>query len=157
MSFEELIIRDIDGERRFDSGRLPVRVGTGADCDVRLPGPGGSPVMQLDLLDGAPIVQPLGRNDAMSLNGESLVGSRRLSDGDELDYFGSTLNVTIGDRVEFGVQLEASAYVTQPPESPELTSGAEESIAPTAFKRAADKSAPAAEPPQRDRPTHGTR
>ncbi|MDJ0917792.1 MAG: PEGA domain-containing protein [Woeseiaceae bacterium] len=149
MSFEELIIRDIDGERRFDGGRLPVRVGTGADCDVRLPGPGGSPVMQLDLLDGAPIVQPLGRNDAMSLNGESLVGSRRLSDGDELDYFGSTLKVTIGERVEFSVQLEASAYVTQPPEAPELTAGAEESIAPTAFKRAADKSAPAAELPQK--------
>ncbi|MDJ0757944.1 MAG: PEGA domain-containing protein [Woeseiaceae bacterium] len=149
MSFLELIIRDIDGERRFDSGRLPVRVGTGADCDVRLPGPGGSPVMQLDLLDGAPIVQPLGRNDAMSLNGESLVGSRRLSDGDELDYFGSKLNVSIGDRVELSVQLEASAYVTQPPESPVLSAGAEESIAPTAFRRAAGKSAPPPELPQR--------
>ena len=54
-----LFIRDVEGERRVDRDRLPLRVGTGSDCGLRLPGPGGGPVMLLDLLDDAPFVQPL--------------------------------------------------------------------------------------------------
>lgn len=149
LSFQELFVRDIDGERRYGGGALPVRVGTAPDCDVRLPGPGGSPVMQLDLLDGAPIVQPLGRNDAMSLNGETLAGSRRLADGDVIDYFGSKIVVAIADAVVFSVQLEASAYVTQPPEMPGVDRDVEEAIAPTAFKRATERAAAPADVPQR--------
>ena len=149
MSFVELIIRDIDGERRYDGDRLPIRAGTGADCEVRLPGPGGSPVMQLDLLDGLPIVQPLGRDESMVLNGAPLVGSRRLSDGDVLDYFGSKIIASIGDAATLSIQLEASAYVTQPPELPESIDDAEQAIAPTAFKRAADNAAAVSDLPQK--------
>ena len=46
-----LFIRDVEGERRIEAERLPLRVGTGSDCELRLPGPGGGPVMMLDLLD----------------------------------------------------------------------------------------------------------
>ena len=43
MSFDHLFIRDVEGERRIDASELPLRVGTGTDCQLRLPGPGGGP------------------------------------------------------------------------------------------------------------------
>ena len=70
-----LFIRDVEGERRIEAERLPLRVGTGSDCELRLPGPGGGPVMMLDLLDDVPFVQPAGRDESMAVNGEPLVAS----------------------------------------------------------------------------------
>jgi formylglycine-generating enzyme required for sulfatase activity len=137
----ELFIRDVEGERKVDRERLPLRVGTGSDCGLRLPGPGGGPVILLDLLDDAPFVQPVGRDDAsMAINGEPLAASRRLSHGDELQFFGSRVVVNLDDeRLTLDVRLEDSAYVTRPPE---LGDGgeqpAEETIAPTAFRRATE-------------------
>ena len=138
MSFDHLIIKDIEGERRIDAGSLPLRVGTGSDCGLRLPGPGGGPVVLLDLLDGAPFVQPVGRDSSMQINGEPLLTSRRLQDGDQLEFFGSRIVVSVtDDRLLLEVRLEDSAYVTQPPEMDDATSSAEdETIAPTAFQRA---------------------
>ena len=80
MSFKNLVIRDVEGERSFGSDMLPLRVGTGNDCQLRLPGPGGEPVALLDLLDGAPIVQPVGRNASLRINDAALDASRRLVD-----------------------------------------------------------------------------
>ncbi len=139
MNFDYLTIRDVEGERRVDAADLPLRVGTGIDCHLRLPGPGGGPVMVLDLLDGAPFVQPLGRNEAVQINGEPLVASRRLADGDQLHFFGSRILVAAGDDgLVLEVRLEDSAYVTAPPEMPEDTAlPDDEAIAPTAFRRAA--------------------
>ena len=81
MSFDCLFVRDVEGERRVDSHALPLRVGTSGDCDLRLPGPGGEAVALVDLLDGAPFVQPVGRGASLTLNGETLETSRRESDG----------------------------------------------------------------------------
>ena len=138
MSFEHLFIRDVEGERRIEAGQLPLRVGTGIDCELRLPGPGGGPVMLFDLLDGAPFVQPVGRDSAMSINGSPLTTSRRLSDGDTLEYFGSRIVVSAAaEQLALDVQLEDSAYITRPPELPaDQAAPAEETIAPAAFKRA---------------------
>lgn len=148
MSFDHLFIRDVEGERRIGADSLPLRVGTGSDCELRLPGPGGGPVMLLDLLDGAPFVQPVGRDASMQINAEPLVASRRLHDGDELQFFGSRILVSAGDeRLLLDVRLEDSAYVTQPPELPEdAQAGADEAIAPTAFRRAAETRAAVVEP-----------
>lgn len=139
MSFDHLFIKDIGGERRIDAGSLPLRAGTSGDCEIRLPGPGGGPVMMLDLLDGAPFVQPLGRDESMQINGKPLLASTRLADGDELQFFGSRIFVIVTkERLTLEVRLEDSAYVTQPPEMPdEAAQAAEETIAPTAFRRAA--------------------
>ena len=147
MSFDHLIIRDVEGERRIDAGSLPLRVGTGTDCQLRLPGPGGGPVMLLDLLDGAPFVQPFGRDDSMQINGQPLVASRRLADKDLLQFFGSRIRVSAADdRLILHVELEDSAYVTQPPElSDDAEQADDESIAPTAFRRAAQTHAAAEE------------
>jgi formylglycine-generating enzyme required for sulfatase activity len=140
LKFDYLTIRDVEGERRVDAVDLPLRVGTGIDCQLRLPGPGGGPVMVLDLLDGAPFVQPFGRNQSMQINGEPLVTSQRLDDGDELLFFGSRILVAASDDgLVLEVRLEDSAYVTAPPELPEGTALADdEAIAPTAFRRAAE-------------------
>ncbi len=143
MNFDHLFIRDVEGERRVDSSRLPLRVGTGGDCEIRLPGPGGGPVALLDLLDGVPFVQPVGRASALGINGEPLDTSRRLADGDELGFYGSRIRLRIdGDRLVLEVRLEDSAYVTRPPEMPDDASlPGEEAIAPAAFKRAVATSA----------------
>lgn len=149
MSFDHLFIRDVEGERRVAADALPVRVGTSSDSDLRLPGPGGGPVVLLDLLDGAPFAQPVGRDKGIAVNGEQLVTSQRLNDGDVLQFYGSRIVVSVSDaRLSFEVQLEDSAYVTKPPELPEdAAAAAEEAIAPTAFRRAAETRAlePAAE------------
>jgi len=143
LSFNHLFVRDVDGERRIDASDLPLRVGTGSDCALRLPGPGGGPVMLLDLLDGAPFVQPFGQDESMQLNGETLSASARLRDKDELKFFGSRIQVSATeDRLTLDVRLEDSAYVTQPPEYRDAESVAEdETIAPTAFRRAAETQA----------------
>ena len=140
MSFDKLIIRNVDGERSFGSSELPLRVGTGSDCQLRLPGPGGEPVAMLDLLDGSPIVQPVGRNTALRINEMALDASRRLVDGDVLQFYGSEIRISVGDAgVAIDVRLEDSAYVTQPPvEADDAGRPDEESIAPTAFRRAAE-------------------
>ena len=127
MSFEHLLIKDVDGERQIGAADLPLRVGTGSDCGLRLPGPGGAPVVLLDLLDGAPFVQPFGRDDSMQINAEPLTTSKRLSDGDVLQFYGSQIIVSAtDDRLTLGVRLEDSAYVTAPPELPETAAQAEE-------------------------------
>ena len=134
-----LFIRDVEGERKIEAERLPLRVGTGSDCDLRLPGPGGGPVMMLDVLDDVPFVQPGGRDESMAINGEPLLASRRLQDGDELRYFGSRIAVRLDEaRLILEVRLEDSAYVTKPPDLGDAgEQPAEETIAPTAFRRAA--------------------
>jgi formylglycine-generating enzyme required for sulfatase activity len=139
LSFEELVIRDVEGERRYGEDKLPLRVGTGADCQLRLPGPGGEPVALLDLLDGLAFVQPVGRNTSLHINNVPLETSRRLADGDVLQFFGSEIRVAVdGSRITLDVHLEDSAYVTQPPKAEDAgTRPDEETIAPTAFRRAA--------------------
>ncbi len=143
MSFDHLIIRDVEGERRIDESNLPLRVGTGGDCGLRLPGPGGGPVVLLDLLDGAPFVQPAGRDSSMQINSEPLLTSRRLEVGDQLEFFGSRIHISAADgQLILEVHLEDSAYVTQPPQLDSAPRDADdEQIAPTAFQRASQTQA----------------
>ena len=151
MNFDHVVIRDVEGERRFEASALPLRIGTGGDCELRLPGPGGEAVALFDLLDGTPFVQPVGRSASLTINGEPLGTSRRLADGDELEFFGSRIDVTADDdRLALNVRLEDSAYVTRPPEMAEDDAVPdEEAIAPTAFRRAAETSAQV----QKERPS----
>jgi len=140
LSFGNLVIRDVAGERHFGSDELPLRVGTGSECQVRLPGPGGEPVAMLDLLDGLPIVQPVGRNTSLRINDVALEASRRLMDGDILQFYGSEMRINVSESgVAIEVRLEDSAYVTKPPElADDSDIPDDESIAPTAFRRVAE-------------------
>lgn len=143
MSFDHVIIRDVEGERRVEANALPLRIGTGSDCELRLPGPGGEAVALFDLLDGTPFVQPVGRSASLTINAQPLETSRRLASGDELAFYGSRIIVTIDDaRLTLDVRLEDSAYVTRPPELDEDEAlPDEEAIAPTAFRRVAETAA----------------
>jgi len=143
LKFDCVFIRDVEGERRIEPAELPLQVGTGAECGLRLPGPGRAPVALIDLLDGSPFVQPVGRDTNLSINGSPLETSRRLADGDVLQFFGSRIQVVIDDeRVLLDVRLEDSAYVTRPPEVAEEAQPLDdETIAPTAFRRAAETAA----------------
>ena len=139
MKIDAVVIRDAEGERRLSLSDLPVRLGTGSDCDVRLPGPGSNAVALLDALDGQPFMQPVGRDAASTINGEPLRTSRRLQAGDELAYFGTRVIVSVDESTLFlDVRLEDSAYITAPPDLPGSTDTlAAETIAPTTFQRAA--------------------
>ncbi len=146
MKFDHLFILDVEGERRVNAADLPLRVGTGSDSGLRLPGPGGGPVLLIDILDGVPFVQPVGRDASVSLNGEPLLASQRLADGDELGYYGSRVRVHADRRLLLEVRLEDSAYVTQPPAAESAAEvPATEQIAPAAFRRALDIRAAAVE------------
>ena len=140
MKYDGIIVRESEGERRLALHELPLRLGTGNDCQIRLPGPGSAAFALLDELDGEPFVQPIGRTDALKVNGDVLAASRKLSVGDELEFFGTRVVVgETGDALALDVRLEGSAYVTKPPELDAAQSGsAEETIVATAFKRAAD-------------------
>ena len=138
MIVDRVVVRDGEGERSLTLSELPVRVGTGSDAEIRLPGPAGSAAAVLDALDGQPFMQPLG-NGNLTVNGEALGSSRRLADGDELGFFGSRIEVRLDDgALRLTVRLEDSAYVTRPPEESDAAAAAEETIAPTTFRRAAD-------------------
>ena len=138
MKFDRLFIRDVEGERPVAAAQLPLRIGTGTDASLKLPGPGGPPMALIDLLDGSPFIQPVGRTAALELNGVPLDASRRLADGDEIGFFGSRIRIVVeGERLLLDVRLEDSAYVTRPPEASDERPPDEEAIAPTAFTRAA--------------------
>jgi len=143
LKFTSIILRDGEGERRLKIEQLPLRLGTGTDCEIRLPGPGSNAVALLDELDGAVFVQPVGRGTLLKINGEELRTSRKLANGDELEFFGT--RIVVGEQDEallLHIRLEDSAYVTKPPELPDASGQlASETIAPTAFQRARDSSA----------------
>jgi formylglycine-generating enzyme required for sulfatase activity len=142
LKIASVIIRDGEGERRLKIEQLPLRLGTGTDCEIRLPGPGSSAVAILDELDGEPFIQPVGRRGSMQINGAALSTSRKLDSGDELEFFGT--RIVIGeqdDAMSLHIRLEDSAYVTKPPQLPDAAGElASETIAPTAFQRARETS-----------------
>ena len=142
MKVAALVIRDAEGDRRFTLDRLPLRLGTSSDCEIRLPGPGNAAVALIDELDGEPFVQPVGRT-GIRINDQPLATSKRLAAGDELSFFGS--RVVVGgdsagdtDQMLLTVRLEDSAYITRPPDVAAASGASDETIAPTAFRRAAE-------------------
>ena len=140
MTLDTVIIDTAAGVQRLGKESLPIRIGTGTDCDLRLPGPGSSVVATLDQLDGKAFLQPGVRGGDLQINGEPLLASRSLHDGDVILYYGTRVIVSVASgTLSLQVRLEDSAYITQPPEMPGKGSdGAEETIAPSAFRRAAE-------------------
>lgn len=144
MNITAIVIRDAAGERRYPLDELPLRFGTAGGCDIRLPGPGNTQVAALNELDGEPFIQPVGRTGEMQVNGQPLTTSRRLSSGDLLEYFGTRIEVAgQGGEMLLDIRLEDSAYITKPPQLPHAGgAAADQSIAPTAFRRASEAAAP---------------
>jgi formylglycine-generating enzyme required for sulfatase activity len=137
LKFESVLVRDSEGDRRYGVRKLPLKLGTGGDCEVRLPGPGSAAVALIDELDGQAFIQPAGRNAVLTINGQALTTSRRLESGDVIGFYGSRVLVRDENQsIVLEIRLEDSAYVTRPPVA-DAGAGAvaEELIAPTAFRR----------------------
>ena len=135
MTLKHLIVKTVEGEVSYSRKELPLRVGTGNDCQVRLPGPGGSAVAMFDLLDGILIIQPVSKEDFLLLNDKKLDTTRRLSNGDNVKFFGSIIRIIINEQgITLDIHLEDSAYVTQPPKFDETLSEQEyKKITPISF------------------------
>lgn len=147
MKVTAVVLRDAEGQRKIALDELPLRLGTGIDCRIRLPGPGNAAVAMFDELDGEPFVQPLGKPGGLTLNGVPLTASRRLAAGDEFSFFGSRVLIGSSEGVmTVDVRLEGSAYVTRPPEAPTATGAGDETIAATPFRRTADVTAETGKP-----------
>ncbi len=137
MKFDSVLVRDSEGDRRFSIAKLPLRLGTGSDCVIRLPGPGSAAAALLDELDGQAFIQPVGRNAALTINQQPLTASRRLAAGDVIGFYGSRVLIREEQTaLVCEIQLEDSAYVTRPPDVGAADGRApEELIAPTVFQR----------------------
>jgi formylglycine-generating enzyme required for sulfatase activity len=144
LNVKAIVVRDAAGERRYPLDELPLRLGTAGGCEIRLPGPGNTQVAALNELDGEPFIQPVGRTGEVRVNGQPLTTSRRLADGDLLEYFGTRIEVAgKGGDMLLDIRLEDSAYITKPPQLPDADgTAADQSIAPTAFRRASKTAAP---------------
>lgn len=137
MKFDSVLVRDSEGDRRFSIAKLPLRLGTGGDCVIRLPGPGSAAVALLDELDGQAFIQPIGRNAALTINDQPLSATRSLAAGDVIGFHGSRVLIREEQTAMVcEIQLEDSAYVTRPPEVGAADGRApEELISPTVFQR----------------------
>ncbi len=116
------------GERRFGAPDLPLAMGAGAECALRVPGAVGSaPIAQVSDLDGRPLLQPA-PGARITLNGDSLEAARWLADGDVVSTDTARVECAIGDdQWHFRVLLTEDEYQTLPPEI-EAVPGAEEPV-----------------------------
>ncbi|UCG71846.1 MAG: PEGA domain-containing protein [Chromatiales bacterium] len=105
------------GERRFGPGDLPLALGAGADCALRVPGAVGSaPIAQVSDLDGRPLLQPA-PGARLVLNGNPVDAARWLTDGDVIGTDTARIECAIADgQWHFRVAQTQDEYQTLPPE-----------------------------------------
>ncbi|MEN7343782.1 MAG: PEGA domain-containing protein [Pseudomonadota bacterium] len=121
---ESLVWKSGDSENRFDLASLPVVIGTTSAADIRLAGPGGQTLAQIDSLQGQLFLQPLLRPSPISVNAAPVSGNVFLEAGNSLEVFGLKISVTQeGDSLVLNQDSSGGAFATQPPE---VTTGAEQ-------------------------------
>ena len=106
-------------ERRFSAAELPVLIGGGSECDVRLRSISGS--LQIGTLDGAYFVQPGKNTRGLRLDGELITGSCWLGDGQTiaLDIVRAHCRFR-GERLELSIEGQVTGGDTAPPDLEEL-------------------------------------
>jgi formylglycine-generating enzyme required for sulfatase activity len=128
-------------ERRFMADDLPVLIGGGAECDVRLHGVSGS--FQIGVLDGEFFIQPGKEARGLRLEGEPIVGSRWLKNGEtaSLDTARVRCDLDAG-RLSLYIEGQITGGDTAPPDLEELARVIgdvdEVDIAPIAFRSQVD-------------------
>ncbi|MEO0576023.1 MAG: PEGA domain-containing protein [Pseudomonadota bacterium] len=116
LALTSVLWRHGNNSATFSAADLPLTIGTVSAADIRISGPGGQSLAQIDLVDGTPFVQPLLRPSPLTLNGEPLAKTHSLSGGQQLAAFGVTLDVTVDRDVLVVTQnASASAFETAPP------------------------------------------
>ncbi|MEZ5566334.1 MAG: PEGA domain-containing protein [Gammaproteobacteria bacterium] len=115
-----ITIRDAAGDRTVAESDLPLLIGTGPSAALRIPGPVSDAGLALiGLLDGRPFVQLVNQAAAVQLNGEKLVGTRWLADGDEISINHARIKCAVGgDVLVFHLHFRDVDYDTLPPEEP---------------------------------------
>jgi formylglycine-generating enzyme required for sulfatase activity len=106
------------GERILDAGDLPLRVGSGADADIRVPGlVTGTTLALIGVLDGRAFVQLADSTSHVLVNDEPLTGTGWLASGDVLDASGTKVRCAFSDdEFKFAIEFSEQQYDTLPPE-----------------------------------------
>ncbi len=105
-----------DSVAEYALDALPLVIGTVSAAAIRIAGPGGQTLAQIDVIDGRPFVQPLMRPSPMQLDGETLDASSTLADGQTLCAHGVDIDVHLAEGCLRLVQhSHASLFETLPP------------------------------------------
>ena len=124
-------------ERRFSAAELPVLIGGGTECDIRLQGLSGS--LHIGALDGACFVQPGKNTRGLRLDGEPVTGSRWLRDGQTIALDTARVHCRFrGERLELSIEGQVTGGDTAPPDLEELALETSEdddvAVQPIAFR-----------------------
>lgn len=113
----KIILVDSNGERAVPAEKLPLKIGSQAASDIRIPGAvSDSAPARIDLLDDRPFLQTFG-NGGVAVNDERVSSNRWLEDGDVIEVAGIRITCESGDEeLRFVVDAAAMEYPTIPPE-----------------------------------------
>jgi len=136
-----LMTRAAGQERCFALEELPVLIGGGAECDLRLHDVAGA--FQIGVLDGAFFIQPGKDTRGLRLDGEPVTGSCWIKDGETISLDTARARCTLADgRLSLLIEGQVTGGDTAPPDLEELAREAGEvdevEIAPIAFRPQAD-------------------
>ena len=137
------------GQRRFGAQDLPLSIGTGIDCPLRIPGAAGAPpVGQISDLDGRALLQPA-PGARLVLNGDALQTARWLETGDVIGTDSARIECRLDtDDWHFRVAQTEDEYQTLPPELDEVAAEDEPVITAVARRRSEAEAQPVADPPK---------
>ena len=145
-AFERSVVTArVDGElHRFAAAELPLLVGAGPECDIRLRGITGS--LQIGMLDGAYFVQPGRDTRGLRVEGERVTGSRWLQDGQTIALDTARVRCGLqGGRLDLSIEGQLTGGDTAPPDLEELSremgEADEVAVEPIAFRPATSESA----------------
>ena len=112
-----LIIVDPHGTRSLDAGRLPLRIGSSSNADIRIAGAvSEAAIAVVDLLDDRPFIQPAVDAPPISVNGIEINATRWLESGDTIVVQGTSISCEFdNDALRFTLAHSAFEYETLPP------------------------------------------
>ena len=146
--------------RRFTAAELPLLVGGGPECDIRLHGISGS--LQIGMLDGAYFVQPGRDTRGLRVEGELVTGSRWLQNGQTVALDTARIRCSLqGGLLDLSIEGQLTGGDTAPPDLEELAremgEADEVAVEPIAFRPGMSESASDADAgPSRTRIIVGT-
>lgn len=114
-----LLIGTPAGVRTVAAGELPIRIGTGAAADIRVPGPvSDATVGLISSLDDRPFLQATGGSGgfALMVNGDPVTATRWLGDGDVVTVGALRIECHFdGGTLRLSVAYTDTEYATLPP------------------------------------------
>jgi formylglycine-generating enzyme required for sulfatase activity len=114
-----IVIGTPSGSRRLGFTDLPIRIGSGPNADIRVPGPVSGEILGLiGSLDERVFLQPAGSTGgALAVNGEAVAATRWLADGDLITAGALRIECRFdAAAVRFNVTYADAGYATLPPE-----------------------------------------